>query len=458
MSRRATAVLGLAAVAGGALAPHLLARPVAGAALSAIVLFGAVSIIALSRFLKRRGIDPLDPAVAFPLATVAWFAVASLPLLSDREGHRPPLSPRAWLLVVPALAAFGLGVRVAPRPPSSRRLPAHAAARFEPRRLLAVLATLFALAAAALGAVWTRSGVPFLSGSLEEMRLTAISSGWTRAVALLLVPVATLVLAHAATLGRGEKLRAPFILLLAASLVLLAATGGRGFVIIPIGTGIVLFHVLRRPLSLGRFAALCLLLALFSSAYLAVRGMSHYGTNTYVEYLSTITHLPDPLAPLAPVVLGLRASPVAFGELLDVVPREVPFQLGRFLVAPLVSFLPGHQAWAPEFIQGALRHEFPGFGEPATIFGSFYLDFGVPGVLAGSFLTGLAWSALRRRFEAMRDLLHAILLAQAAVLVLLSIYGDVYGGLVFFLFVSGICFVVIALAGARPASAPPEVS
>lgn len=456
----AVAILAAAAAAG---APFLLARPLAGAASVALLLLGTGGLLFLSRYFVRHGVDPLSPAVAFPLAALAWFSLASIPLLSDREGHRPPMPLTAWLVVAPALAAYAAGAAGFPmaalRPrikavASPPPLPAHAAFAFEPARLFAVLAAITAASSAALALVWARRGLPFVSGTMEEMRLEAISSGYESFVGLGVVSVAILVFAHAATLPPGTKLERRFVALAAVAIALLALTGGRGFVAIPLGAGIFLRHQLKKPFTLFQLAGLGALFALFASAYLVVRGMSHYGVAYFADYLRTITLLPEPLAPLAPVVLGVRAGPAAFGEILAVVPSEVPFQGGRFLLSPLVSFLPGHQEWAPAFIQRVLRHDFPGFGEPATLFGSFYLDFGVPGVLAGAFLTGLAWRLLRRRFDERRDLFHAILLALAGVFILFSLYGDLYGFSFFFLWNAGICFTVIALAGRHGGQAP----
>lgn len=449
---RSAATLALLAAAAGAAAPFLLARPVAGAVSAALLVVGTGGVLVLSRHFTRHGIDPLSPAVAFPLLALAWFGLASIPLLSDREGERPPMPLAAWLVVAPALGAYAAGAagfpfgsKTAPAP--RKALPAHAALAFEPRRLFAALAAITTVSGAALVLVWARRGLPFVSGTMEEMRLGAISSGYERFVGLGVVPVAILVFAHAATRPPGTKLERKFVALAAIALLLLALTGGRGFVAIPIGAGIFLRHHLRKPFTLAQLAGIGALFAFFAAAYLVARGMSHYGIAYYAEYLRTITLLPEPLAPLAPVVLGVRAGPVAFGDVLAVVPREVPFQGGRFLVAPLVSFLPGHQEWAPAFIQRVLRHDFPGFGEPATLFGSFYLDFGVPGVLAGSFATGLSWRFLRRRFDAHRDLFHAILVSLAGVFILFSLYGDLYGFSFFYLWIVGICFTVIALAG-----------
>jgi oligosaccharide repeat unit polymerase len=55
------------------------------------------------------------------------------------------------------------------------------------------------------------------------------------------------------------------------------------------------------------------------------------------------------------------------------------------------------------FFRNVLGNDFVGVGEPATLLGPFYGDFGAPGVFIGMFAFGLLLALLYRRMQSAPD-------------------------------------------------------
>ncbi|MBI1853245.1 MAG: oligosaccharide repeat unit polymerase, partial [Planctomycetes bacterium] len=305
-----------------------------------------------------------------------------------------------------------------------------------------------AIAAAATAAIFARRGVPVFAPSVDAVRLQFTSSGWERLLLTGFDTVAILVLAHAARERFRIALR--FWVLLALSIGVLATTGDRALVVMPVACGVVLAHYLWRTLRPAQLAAVLVPLAVFASATVILRGTKTYGPQ-YVEEMQRISGVPRAAVPLIPVYQGVWAGPNVFYRLQQVVPSQVPYGYGAYAVAPLVSFLPGQQVWAADAIKGTLDDRFIGLGEPATLLGSFYLDFGFVGIAIGMALAGFGFTALYRRLRARRDLFSTILFSHASFLAFLSLYGDLYNGNPLLLWNGALAWIVCRYAARRDA-------
>jgi hypothetical protein len=453
LSRTPAAVsLAAAAAAGVAVAfaspghPWALAGTLAAAAL-AIALGRIVSVgCAPGR------LDFFAPHVAFPLAYLVWFGVASLPILRDLDPPRA-LTPvmTEWPIYALGLFAYALGVWIAER--VLGRAPATAgmepSQRFDPRRLFVACLVVFLAAAATTAAIYARRGVPLLAPKIEAARLAVVSSGYERLLFMGFATTAMLVLAHAARERFRIGLR--FWALLGLSLLALGSTGDRGLVVLPIAAGVVLAHYLWRPLGPAKLAIVLVPLLAFASVTVLVRGKNTYGAQ-YVPELHRLSRLPPALLPALPIYQGIWSGPNVFHRLRQAVPSEVDYGYGAYAAAPLVSFLPGSQEWAAEAIKRFLDDRFIGQGQPATLLGAFYLDFGYAGIAAGMATAGFLLAALYRRLRQRRDLFTAILYAHASFLVFLSLYGDLYNGNPLLIWNGALSWIACRFA-ARPAKA-----
>ena len=442
------AVLAALAVALGAThQPFVLA----GALVAVAALAGLARVVGAACAPGR--LDLFSPIVAFPLLYLVWFGVASIPLLHDLDPPRA-LTPIAteWPIYALGLGAWFVGTWLASRvlgvtPVAGEHRPLE---RFDSRRLFVACVILFAVAATATAAIVARRSTPLLTSKVEATRLLLTSSGWERLLFTGFATVAILVLAHAARERFRIALR--FWALLALSILGLATAGERGLVVLPVACGVILAHYLWRALRPAHLATVLLPLAVFASATVIYRGTNTYGPQ-YVAELQRISGVPRAALPAIPIYQGMWSGPNVFYRLQDVVPAKVGHGWGTYAAAPLVSFLPGEQEWAADAIKRTLDDRFIGLGEPATLLGAFYLDFGFVGIAVGMAVAGFALTALYRRLRLRRDLFTTILFAHASFVAFLSLYGDLYNGNPLLLWNGALTWLVCRFAAKPDASA-----
>lgn len=429
-----------------------LAAPAQPLAVAVLIVLAAASL-GLARFLGAAcapgRLDLFAPHVAFPLFYLAWLGLSSIPLLRDLDPPRaltPPLTQ--WPIYALGLAAYFAGVWLADRAlgRTSAMADLEISMRLDPRRLLLVCLALFLSAASVTAAIYSRNGVPLFASSVEAKRLQLISSGYERILFMGFATTAILILAHVAR----ERFRVGFrfYAILGITLAVLATTADRGLVVLPVAIGVILAHYLWRPLSPRHLAAALVALGLFATAAILYRGINTYGSQ-YLSEMCRITRLPQGFLPFIPIYLGVWAGPNVFFRLQEIVPSQLPYGHGEYAASSILSFLPGHQEWAPEAIKRMLDDRFIGLGEPATLLGSFYLDFGHVGLVIGMALAGFAMTALYRRLRARRDVFTAILYAHLSFLMFLSLYGDLYHGNTLFIWNGALCWIACRFSTAR---------
>jgi oligosaccharide repeat unit polymerase len=81
---------------------------------------------------------------------------------------------------------------------------------------------------------------------------------------------------------------------------------------------------------------------------------------------------------------------------------------------------------ADTFYKNLLGNEFIGAGQPATILGAFYADFGPIGIFLGMFLWGLLLARLYRWMLRARSIFSAIVFAWVTQAGLFAIFGGVF--------------------------------
>ena len=113
--------------------------------------------------------------------------------------------------------------------------------------------------------------------------------------------------------------------------------------------------------------------------------------------------IPPQMVPAATAAVYVRYSIATFRDVTEMIPAHVPYQLGALTLAPFKTFLPGRQNMSDIFFRDMLGNDFIGVGEPATLLGPLYGDFGVAGVFFGMFAFGLLLAFLYRRMRAAPD-------------------------------------------------------
>jgi oligosaccharide repeat unit polymerase len=348
--------------------------------------------------------DFFAPQVAFPIAYVVWFTLGSIDVIdlpdSISFGAFAPIPPRMWLYYGVGLIGYLAGLFLLWPGVSSRRTPSSARNNWEPSAFWVVASLLACSTFVSYGALAYMYGIPSMHASAEEIRLKWV--GWTHTVFICsawLLIILTPVYIWGQRASRTEKILSA--LLVAFVTLLLLSTAGRTNVVVPFLTVLVGMHYLRVHLSLKRM----LLVGMLALAVLGLFGYARdsvFGESDPGSWLSA-AGVPEWIVPPLYGVLYVRYSIATFRDIADAIPLHVPYQAGALTFEPLAHLLlRTTQGTSDLFFKNILGNDFVGGGQPATLLGPLYGDFGLPGVFVGMLLFGViaGWTYLRMfRFQ-----------------------------------------------------------
>jgi oligosaccharide repeat unit polymerase len=224
--------------------------------------------------------------------------------------------------------------------------------------------------------------------------------------------------------------------------------GSRGHVLPAFLTIFALRHYLKKPWPTRHLLVAGLIILPLLSVTGYYRSLQEYGP-AYVADLVDMG-IPVKLQPLTNIYLYIRAPIVTFRSALGVIPAIVPYQHGSLTFGVLLQLLPGRHPSSDYFFKSILGHEFVGAGEPASLLGTFYADFGMVGIVLGMFATGLFVKAVYVQMfrGSLGWLLVYCFLWQKLV-------GGLYGGLFTYVIeillpIAWMISVVVLTGGARP--------
>jgi oligosaccharide repeat unit polymerase len=207
-------------------------------------------------------------------------------------------------------------------------------------------------------------------------------------------------------------------------LFVLISQGDRGLVLPPLIAILIMRHLLVKPFRLVYVVpfGLAMLLALGVAGY--DRSLQLYG-NSFIETQISLG-VPPALQPYADIYFYIRAPLSTFRDVTQMIPAVDPYQWGRLSFGAITQILPGRHPSSDFFFKNLLNDTFVGFGEPATMLGTFYADFGPLGILFGMGGIGFLTAYLYR--EAIRTArLHWILIYAY---LLQKLIGGMYGSFV----------------------------
>jgi oligosaccharide repeat unit polymerase len=85
--------------------------------------------------------------------------------------------------------------------------------------------------------------------------------------------------------------------------------------------------------------------------------------------------------------------------------------------------LPGHHEMSDMFFKRILDSDFVGGGQPATLLGPLYGDFGLMGIAAGMFLVGVVAAGLHARMLSNPTVFRVLIYAWFMQTILFSLFG-----------------------------------
>ena len=374
--------------------------------------------------------DFFAPGVAFVLAYLAWFGLGSANIFDvpdSIEGDLfSPIPITQWGFYGLGLAGYGLGlwfgkakIRVDPHRLEFRN-------DWPPRRFWGLIVILTLIMFGSGAAQISQFGVPGFSPLAGEERLgiRGIPHFVFIHCAFTLVVFIPAYLWSRRTTHRARIGAALLVLFMAVALALLQ--GGRGQLVVTLLMAFIIFHYLKKSstlfllFGLGGAAIVVLSLIGYLRDYFL---MSSYGASMVSL---GVLGLPEWMFPMTYVLLYVRYSVATFRDITSIIPSNVPYQHGALNFIPFKTFLPGHHEPADMFFKDILGSQFIGAGQPATLLGPLYADFGALGILAGMFLFGLIAAKAYRTMVRKQTVLSAILYAWVLQTGLLGLFGGLF--------------------------------
>jgi len=374
--------------------------------------------------------DVFSPLVLFPAAYLVWFTVGSISFLrlpsSISFGLFEAIPGRMWIYYAVGLISYLAGawivLQLGPEPRQEGRT-WHFFYTWEENRFRLVIGGLAALMLASYIAIISHLGIPLLQGDAYLVRLEIGKYRWAQ---LFLIASAYTILPFLAAYfwtnpSRGKPRRA-FWFLLVLTALLLISLGGRGFIFQPLLTAVVARHYLKNKYRvLGAGTALVVMFAAMSF-YGFARDLG--GSDTESPFVQA--GFPSYLFPFAYSYLYVRYSVATLRDVVSVIPSQVPYQHGWLTFQPLQVLLPGHHDTSDTYFKSILGNQFEGAGQPATLLGPFYGDFGLVGIIVGMLAFGaLSMAVYRwslRRQTVTSALVYAWLVRTAILSLFLSIF------------------------------------
>lgn len=375
------------------------------------VAFGLAALLLLSfKWLNKQ--DLFAPWVAFPIAYIIWFSVGSFNLLGD------PYPPPYGLMTL-GLACYTAGVwtvKVSRRGLTAKQVSA-AFGAWSDEKLLFWLFMIGVITFAAYLWIAALMGIPGFGSGAAEGRLKLINYG--KSQFLFLCGAWTLLILIPTRLWTGKLTRFgkfyTYTVLVVASLIVLSL-GSRGNLLIPLMVALISRHYILRSTRLRWAVPLAIVLFITASLFGWVRDE--------MIKLDGIGNLNITDTSLFSLYFYVRNTVTTLRDVVATIPSAVPYQHGYLSFGALLSVLPGHHISSDMFFRQILGLEFVGFGQPATLLGPMYGDFGVWGVVCQMFLVGVFYTRLYYWMLSRKTVFRVIIYAWISQLVLFSLFGS----------------------------------
>jgi hypothetical protein len=355
--------------------------------------------------------DLLSPLVALPIAYVMWFTLGSIDWIEVPSlwlfGLFDPIPARMWFYYGLGLVGFVVGAGMVVLRKAKPAVSLIATTTWNPRRSRIVLAILFSTMILSWVIVVAQYGIPGAGTNASEARLSVhgpfyfllVTSGWTF---FLFLPLQGWITKD---VKRRPLITASFLI---GTAVLLASMAGRSNIFVPLLTLFIVRHYANKHLNLRTALSVMLtaFLGLSLFGYLRDTGES----DRSLLWMQAVG-IPQPLVPAATAAVYVRYSIATFRDVTEMVPVHVPYQHGALTLAPFKTFMPGRQEMSDIFFRNLLGNDFIGVGEPATLLGPLYGDFGATGILLGMLAFGYFLAVLYRRMQTRPDPFRILLYA-----------------------------------------------
>jgi oligosaccharide repeat unit polymerase len=341
----------------------------------------------------------LSPVCLLPAAYLCWFWFGSLNLLPGTNLPMTLLDPipaRQWVYYLLGFIGYLGAVLCSGKPKASPERILSYRPTWGRGRIYLFLGVVFFVTLAAWLMIAAREGIAAFSANVNELRVE-IPERHHMAFQIEVIGAYLLLPLIFAYLWTGRPSRVADVLLWGAAgflVFMLISQGNRGTILGPTLTILVMRHFLVMPWKVTRAVPIVLLFLLVVGITGYYRSLQQYGEN-FVEAQIEMG-VPPPLQPYADIYFYIRAPISTFRDTTVLVPSVVGYQWGKLSFGAFSQLLPGRHPSSDYFFKDLLRDTFTGFGEPASMLGTLYADFGSVGIFVGMAGIGFLMAQLYR--------------------------------------------------------------
>jgi oligosaccharide repeat unit polymerase len=374
-----------------------------------------IGVLLLKRVVGWFGRKELfSPLIAFPIAYTVWFALGSLTLFDDKNAKVLQYSGIGLACYLAGVLLAGW--RSALRPPRPV-----ACNEWEDSRFWRIVGLLVGATLISYVYIVSRVGIIALDPQAAERRMDIGKYGPLEAVLFTASwTILVFVAAHLWTRSQRPAIRTLAWLGLGVAAVILLSLGSRGYLFVPVLTAVVARHYLRKRFHVVKLAFLGLAIFMALSFY----GYSRDATLSQGSFSlrgGSATQLA--VFPAIYAYLYVRQPVETLQEVIRVIPLTIPYQNGFLTFGALRTLLPGHHEMSDMFFKQILGSDFVGGGQPATLLGPLYADFGPLGIVLGMFVVGVVVAVTHSWMLANPTVLRVLIYSWLMQTVLFSLFG-----------------------------------
>jgi oligosaccharide repeat unit polymerase len=364
--------------------------------------------------------DMFSPYIVFPIVYTIWFVGGSINFIDPppgmEEGVFAPIPSWMYGMSALGLAGYYCGLFLGRKLPIHSQGPDHPEIDYAKMRRIVNLTFIGALIF--WGLTGLQIGIPLLHPSTANA--TRLELHGPAYQGFMHLSFTVLILSPIFAWARGGTGRYDWFSIIAVPTVLsllIITLGGRSSVVCPLLTLVIARSYFKKQ-SLWKLVTV----GAVGFGFFSAAGYFREAASLELapaEYLTEYEGVPAPIIPVLYTSLYLRYTVSALRNLTEIVPNQTPYRHGALTFLPITAFLPGHRDMSDVVFKNMFGHEFEGSGEPATILGPLYVDFGWPGIFIGMSMYGLllSWTyrRMRSRPTAVRIITYAWWLQNALV-------------------------------------------
>jgi oligosaccharide repeat unit polymerase len=374
-----------------------------------------VLVLSLKRVVGWFGRRELfSPLIAFPVAYAIWFSLGSLTLFDDRDAKVLQYSGVGLACYLAGVLLTGWKLSLKPtRPVFSNE--------WESSRFWPVMGALGIATLLAYLYIVSQIGIVALDPEAAERRLDLVKYGPFEAVLFTAAwTIFVFVTAQLWTRKDSRSLRRVAWIAVGLVALILLSLGSRGYLFVAVLTAVVARHYLKKRFHILKLALLATAIFVALSFY----GYSRDATLSQTGFSFKNGGAAEmAIFPAIYAYLYVRQPVETLQDVIRVIPRTIPYQNGMLTFDALRTLLPGHHEMSDMFFKQILGSDFVGGGQPATLLGPLYGDFGLIGIVVGMFVVGVIVARTHSWMLTKPTVFRVLMYAWLTQTVLFSLFG-----------------------------------